>query len=278
MTPATLGVFARVFPSAPAADLARTIASHGFDAVQLNLSAVGIATIPDAATLPSLDLLGIAAEFEGAGLSLWGLSGSYNMAHPDRALAQAQTADAARLVRRARELGVTAVTLCTGSRDAENMWRAHPDNATKEAWADLLANLVPLLDAAEEADVMLAVEPEPGNVISGTDAALRLVHELGERAARIGFILDPANLVAEHAPEAHVSVLRDAFARLGDSTICMHAKDVVPWDDRLAGAPGLDFELIRQLHASLPQPVPVIIQDADPANIDRVRDLVRGHA
>jgi sugar phosphate isomerase/epimerase len=272
----SVGVFARCFPVQPAPKLATTIAGYGFSLVQLNLSAVGEPTIPDEATLAGVDLRGIRAGFDGAGLGIWGLSGSYNMADPDAEKARALTADAARLVRRAPELGATAVTLCTGSRDAENMWRAHPDNATPAAWADLLANLGPLLDAADEADVLLAVEPEPGNVISGTDAALRLLDELGERGARIGFILDPANLVAESAPADHEHILRDAFARLGHAAICVHAKDVVPWNDRLAGAPGLDFDLVRHLHAALPHPVPVIIQDADTANLRAVKALVEG--
>lgn len=278
MTVARLGVFARVFPAAAPAELARTIAGHGFTTVQLNLSAIGIATIPDEATLSSVDLRGIGDEFASAGLNLWGLSGSYNMAHPDRALARSQTADAARLVRRAGELGVTAVTLCTGSRNAGDMWSAHPDNASAEAWSDLMTNLDPLLDAAEEADVLLAVEPEPGNVISGADAAVNLMSELGDRASRVGFILDPANLVSGRPAKSRTDTLRDAFERLGAAAICVHAKDVVTWDERLAGAPGLDFDLVRELHAALPQRVPVIIQDADPANIDRVRDLVRGQA
>ena len=278
MTVAPLGVFARCFPVAPPAELAAAIASHGFDTVQLNLSAIGEQTIPGEATLAGLDLAAIAGAFRDAGLSLWGLSGSYNMAHPDRDRARAETAAAARLVRRAHELGVTAVTLCTGSRDPDDMWRAHPDNSSDAAWDDLLTNLVPLLDAADEADVLLAVEPEPGNVVSGTEAALRLARALGDRAARVGFILDPANLVAIHAPAEREAVLRDAFARLGDAAICVHAKDVVPWTARLDGAPGLDLDLIRELHAALPRRVPVIIQDADAQNIARVRDLVRGAA
>ncbi|GAB3601676.1 sugar phosphate isomerase/epimerase family protein [Microbacterium tumbae] len=278
MSQLATGVFARCFPVQPSAELAATIAGHGFDAVQLNLSSIGQPTIPDHDALDALDLRAIRSDFESAGLSIWGLSGSYNMIDPDAERAEALTADLARLIRRASELGVTAVTLCTGSRDAENMWRAHPDNDTPEAWSDLMANLVPLLDAADEAGVLLAVEPEPGNVISGTAAALRLLDELGERSSRIGFILDPANLVGDAAPGDREAILRDAYERLGGFAICQHAKDVVTWDERLAGASGLDFALVRELTAALPIPVPVIIQDADSDNIDAVAALVAGAA
>lgn len=271
-----LGVFARCFPTAPASELAATIAGHGFSHVQLNLSAIGAPTIPSPEQSAGIDLAAIRSAFEGAGLTVWGLSGSYNMIDPDTERSAALTADLAALIRRAPELGVTAVTLCTGSRDPENMWRAHPDNAAPEAWDEMMANLSLLLDAAEEADVLLAVEPEPGNVVSGTDAAVRLLDELGERSRHIGIILDPANLVGESAPADREAVLRDAYARLGHAAICQHAKDVVTWDERLDGAAGLDFALVRELTAALPTPVPVIIQDADSANIDAVAALVEG--
>lgn len=278
MSAAELGVFARCFPAQPPEPLGRAIAAAGFSSVQLNLSAIGLPTIPDAQTSDGIDLGAVRRDLEASGLRIWGLSGSYNLAHPDQDRARAQTDDAARLVRRAPELGVVAVTLCTGSRNPDDMWAAHPDNDTEDAWADLLSNLGPLLEAAEEADVLLAVEPEPGNVVSGTDAAVRLLDELGDRGGRIGFILDPANLVGGQAPEAYERVLRDAFDRLGERAICVHAKDVVTWDERIAGASGLDFDLVRELHAGLPHAVPVIVQDADPANLAAVRSLVLGDA
>lgn len=274
MTAVQWGVFARCFPTQGAAELAATIRDHAFEVVQLNLSAVGKPTIPSETELAAIDFPEIAAAFHDASLGLWGLSASFNIIHPAPGVADQQASDAARLIRRAPELGVTAVTLCTGSRDANDMWRAHPDNASEAAWADLLRRLDPLLDAAEAADVLLAVEPEPGNVISGTDAAVRLVDELGARARHIGFILDPANLVGESAPEEFEAVLQDAFDRLGEQTICLHAKDVVSWDERLAGGAGLNFGLVRELHAALPHRVPIIIQDANPENIRAVRDLV----
>ncbi len=278
MSGGSLGVFARCFPVQPPASLAASISSYGFEQVQLNLSAIGETTIPSEESLAGLDLRAVASDFRAAGLDIWGLSGSYNMVHPDQSRVLAQTTDAARLIRRAPELGVSAVTLCTGSRDPDDMWRAHPDNSTPEAWSDLLTNLASLLDAAEEADILLAVEPEPGNVISGTDAALRLVRELGDRAALVGFILDPANLVAEHESDEYESVLRDAFARLGDSAVCVHAKDVVSWEERIRGQSGLDFGLVRELHAALPHRVPMIIQDATPATMSAVQSIVTGRA
>ncbi len=93
--------------------------------------------------------------------------------------------------------------------------------------------------------VKLVVEPEPGNVITGTDLALRLVSDLGSRGEVVRFVLDPANLVARKPVSERSGILEDA--RLGDRTVCLHAKDVIEWDERLGGEEGLDFVHVMRL-------------------------------
>lgn len=272
--PVDLGIFARVFPVQPAADLAATVHDLGFTSVQLNLVALGLPSIPTPDRLAQVDLDRIAADFRAADVAVWGVSATYNMAHPDPATRARQTADAVNLIRRSPELGATAVSLCTGTRDPENQWRAHSDNDTPQAWADMIDSFRTLLAAADEAGVYLAVEPEPANIIRGADQAVRLLDELGEQGKRVGFILDPANLVAGQDPARRSFILTDAFSRLGEQTICVHAKDAVTWTERLSGAAGLDFQEIFALHRQLPTRVPVIIQDTEPGEVAAVRDLL----
>ncbi|MGO1768344.1 MAG: sugar phosphate isomerase/epimerase family protein [Microbacterium sp.] len=271
---ARLGVFARCYAEHDPDALGRRAADDGFSLVQLNLSALQLPTLPGEEELAALDLPRIAGAFADHGVGIWGLSCSYNMAHPSDSVRAAQTAAAVRLIRRAPDLGAAAVTLCTGTRDPDDMWRRHPDNGSESAWADMRRSLDALLESAEAAGVVLAVEPEPGNVIADADAAQRLVRELGDRSGGIGFILDPANLVAGRPQDEPAAVLRDAFDRLGSAAVCVHAKDVVPWGSRLGGAQGIDFGLVRQLHAELPHDVPIIIQDATPEQLPGVRALV----
>lgn len=271
-----LGVFARCYPAGSPARIAEQAFEDGFSCVQLNLSALGRPTIPTGRELDDLDLGLISEEFRHAGAPVWGLSASYNMAHPDQDRARRRSADAARLIGRAAGLGIAAVTLCTGSRDPENMWRGHPDNSSQSAWSDFRRNLDTLLSAAADAGVVLGIEPEPGNVVSGTGAAERLIEELGDDADRIGFILDPANLVSGSAPAEREQHLRRTFSSLGPATVCVHAKDVVPWAERLSGADGIDFALVTELHSRLPSPVPMIVQDATPEQMAGVRRILRG--
>ncbi len=269
------GVFARVFPAGPAERIARDIAAAGYTTAQLNLSAVGLPTIPAPDAWSGIDLAAIRAAFADAGVALWGLSGSYNMAHPDPMVRRAGTTAVAAMIARAPQLGVTAVTLCTGSRNAERMWAPHPDNAGPAAWRDLRAELDVLLSAAEAADVRLGVEPEPGNVVADADAGARLVAELGRDADRILFVADAANLLHAHPDRAtHAAVLEHAFRTLGPRIGALHAKDLVPWADALDGSGVVDYALVGRSWRELPHRPPVIVQDARPQDAAAVRSLV----
>ena len=69
----------------------------------------------------------------------------------------------------AAQLRIPQVTLCTGTRDRENMWQTHPDNRSHQAWADLLETMERALGIASQAGVTLAIEPEHANVVSDAD-------------------------------------------------------------------------------------------------------------
>jgi hypothetical protein len=86
-----LGIFARTFPRASAAEVAGAVAAAGFGLVQLNLSAVGLPTLPGPAELGGLDFGAIRRAFDAKAIRIWGLSASYNMIHPDPAIREAQT-------------------------------------------------------------------------------------------------------------------------------------------------------------------------------------------
>lgn len=272
-----LGAFARIYDRDGPDQLAAAFVEDGLVQVQLNLSALGLPTIPDPAQLAEVDTAALATAFTSRQLTLWGVSATYNMAHPDQATRRATTDRAARFIARLGPLGPVAATLCTGTRDPASMWRPHADNDTVGAWADFRASLETLLPAAADAKVLLAVEPEPGNVVSGTAQAQRLAKELGSDAEQIGFILDPANLVSHLPSDQHEHVLTEAFDVLGDRTICLHAKDIQSWADTLGGRIGVDYRLVSRLYRELPRPVPFIIQDATEDELPLVRDWLLRH-
>lgn len=276
-----IGGFARMLPRDSSEELARALATAGLFQVQLNLSALDLPTIPKGQALADLDLASISETFASHELTLWGLSATYNMAHPDASLRREATRNTAAYLRAMPEGIATAATLCTGSRDAENQWRAHPDNRTEAAWRDFRTELDVLLEAVPDQGPLLGIEPEPGNVVSDADAALRLLDELGADASRVGIILDPANLVAEHPLSDHSRVLEDAFAQLGEHTVCIHIKDTVPWADTLARQGVVDYASVISLTSDLPAAgaghgaVPLVIQDATESQVPGVLSVLR---
>ena len=219
MTP---GVFARTYAATCPGDLFARIRADGFSAVQFNLSCAGLAALPE--TLPPGLGKRIADEAKRVGLTLCALSGTYNMAHPDPVQRQRDRAGFTNVMRAAREMDVSLVTLCTGSRDTSNMWRAHPGNSTEEAWSALRAELDFALLLAEEFGVVLGIEPEPGNVIADARLARKILDEAGSR--RLGIVLDAANLLPPDAQPRQPGIVAEAAELLGGNLFLVHAKDI----------------------------------------------------
>lgn len=276
-----LGIFARTFMRDSPAAVARAVADAGFDLVQLNLNSFGLPTVPDQDVVASTDFGAVRASFADHGITIWGVSVTYNTIHPDAGVRRRLTEAACELIARVPELGAGFATLCTGTRDAGNMWRAHPDTGDSSALRDLRTTLDRLLEAATAADVRLGIEPEPANVISNARTAAILLRDLGPDAQHVAIVLDPANLIDETTAASQRLVFTDAFETLSDSIVCLHAKDVVASGMAegtrgfvAAGAGLLDYDLIFDLRSQLPKAVPVVVQDVAEHDARRVRDML----
>jgi sugar phosphate isomerase/epimerase len=219
MTP---GVFARTYAARYPGELFARIRGDGFSAVQFNLSCAGLASLP--AELPAGIGERIARGAKAAGVTLCALSGTYNMAHPDTANRQRDRLGFTNAMRAAREMDVSLVTLCTGSRDASNMWHDHQENGSKEAWTALREELDFALALAEEFNLMLGIEPEPGNVVANAILARKVLDEVGSK--RLGIVLDAANLLPPEAQTRQHEIVSQAADLLGDRLFLVHAKDI----------------------------------------------------
>jgi sugar phosphate isomerase/epimerase len=217
-----LGIFARTFERPTMESALDAVVAHGLDAVQFNPMLLGGPSLPE--TISPAEAARVARAHAERGLELIAVSGTYNMAHPDPEQRAAGARRLTELIAAAPAMGAAVVTLCTGTRDPGDMWRAHPDNGTSAAWADMLAALATAVEAAERAGVTLGVEPEPGNVVRDAPAARELLDEVASPALRI--VLDAANLLPPDAlPDQH-RVLDTAFELLGADIVLAHAKDV----------------------------------------------------
>ncbi len=219
-----LGIFAKTFPPTdPAASLA-AVRDAGYVCTQFNMRCAGLAELPD--EIPDAVLRRIAAAARTSGVTIAALSGTYNMIHPDPAVRARGMRRLGVMLAAASALGVKLVTLCTGTRDPDDQWRAHPDNATPQAWADLRRAMHEAATLAEQYGVALGIEPEQANVVVSAEDALRLIGEIGSPRLRV--VLDPANLF-EHADRATAArIAAHAVEVLAGHVAMAHAKDRHP--------------------------------------------------
>jgi sugar phosphate isomerase/epimerase len=217
-----IGIFAKTFVRPNLAATLDAVAAHGIKAVQFNLSCAGLPTLPDA--LDDATCAAIRRAHAERGLTMVAISGTYNMIHPDPQVRRDGLRRLAVLAAAGATLGTATITLCTGSRDPDNMWRGHPDNGTPAAWRDLLASMAAALAIAERYGVTLGVEPEVSNVIDTAAKARRLLDEL--RSPHLKIIMDGANLFHHGELLRQHSILDEAFDLLGGDIVLAHAKDL----------------------------------------------------
>ncbi len=216
-----LGIFSKTFPATdPAASLA-AVREAGYVCTQFNMRCAGLAELPD--EIPHAVLERIAAAARSSGVTLAAVSGTYNMIHPDPAVRARGMRRLGVMLAAAHTLGVPLVTLCSGTRDPHDQWRAHPDNATREAWADLRGAMEAAVRLAEQQDVALGIEPEQANVVISAEDALRLIGEIGSRHLRV--VLDPANLFERADRPAAARIVAHAVETLAGHVAIAHAKD-----------------------------------------------------
>ena len=252
--------------------MAAAVGGAGYALAHWNFAAIGLSTLGE--DVDDTCVTTVRDAFDAAGVRIPSVSATYNVIHPDVALRADQTAAAVRLIGLVPALGADVVTLCTGTRDPENMWRDHPDNALDDAWTDLRRTLDILLEAARDAGVRLGVEPEPGNVVPNAGIAARLLRELADDAP-VGIVLDPANLLSPDLIPMQEAIISEAIELLGSRVIGVQAKDVVVSGYSAAGCGMLDYPAVFTQLARL-DPVPAIVQDADESDAARIHaDLLR---
>lgn len=236
-----VGIFARTFPRPSPEETLAAVASHGITHVQFNMGCAGRPTLPRAFEPELCDR--IAGACARLGLTLSALSGTFNMAHPDPAARRAGLDGLEVLARSCPRLRTRVITLCTGTRDPDDLWRFHPDNASPAAWCDLSATLREALARVEPYGVTLAVEPEVANVVDSASRARRLLDEIG--SPHLGVVIDPANLFHRGDLARMDEVLDEAFELLGTSVVLAHAKDLERDGEAghaAAGTGRLDFD------------------------------------
>jgi len=219
-----LGIFAKTFARPTVEECFDAVKAHGLSCVQFNMSCAGLPPLPDVIEAVHCDRIADAAKSRG--LTIAAVSGTFNMIHPD----PERRADGLRrleiLAGACKRLGTKVITLCTGTRDPDDMWRRHPLNSSESAWIDLVASIKAAIAIADRFDLTLAIEPEAGNVIDSASKARRLIEQLGGPNRRLQVVFDPANLFTPGTVGQMADVLNEASTRIAGDVVIAHAKDI----------------------------------------------------
>ncbi|MDO8983575.1 sugar phosphate isomerase/epimerase [Cypionkella sp.] len=216
-----LGIFAKTFAGSDPGTVLAASKAAGFACVQYNMACSGLAAMPDALSVQ--DVAAVSAARGASGVAIAAVSGTYNMIHPDPAMRAKGLARLEVLLRHAAAMGTGMVTLCTGTRDATDQWRHHPDNGSAEAWRDLVAEMGKACALAEPLGIKLGIEPELANVVDTAPRARLLLDTLQSPA--LGIVLDPANLFEVATLAEQRDLLSRSVDLLADRIAMAHAKD-----------------------------------------------------
>jgi sugar phosphate isomerase/epimerase len=198
------------------------VVEQGISDIQFNMISAGLPSMPDA--VDPATVARIRAAMDARKLRMASLSGTFNMIHPDPTVREAGLTSLRVLAQVADPLGANVLTLCTGTRDPGYMWRNHPDNATPDAWADLLATMEQAVQIAADSGIVLGVEPEVSNVVSSPQKARQLLDSMASPNLKI--IMDGANVFPSGTLDRQHEILDAAFDLLGDDIVLAHAKDI----------------------------------------------------
>jgi len=216
-----LGIFAKTFPGSDPQQVLAAVRDSGFATAQFNLACAGLPSMPDAVQPETIAAIRQASI--STGVSLCALSGTYNMAHPDKLVRDTGRSQLRTVIETAAALDIPLVTLCTGTRNACDQWAHHPDNSDPSAWADMAAEMTKALELAEQNGVTLGIEPEQANVVTSAADAVRLIAEMGSNRLRI--VLDPANLFEQADRIQAAEIVAAAIETAAGHIAMAHAKD-----------------------------------------------------
>jgi sugar phosphate isomerase/epimerase len=216
-----IGVFAKTFTGSEPAGVLAAVRDAGFAVTQFNLACAGLPSMPD--EVPAAAIQAIDAAVDASGVGLVALSGTYNMAHPDKAVRDDGLRRLAVVIEASAALSVPLVTLCTGTRNRDDQWAHHSDNADPSAWDDMASEMEKALELAERHGVDLGIEPEQANIVTSAADAMRLIAEMGSQRLRI--VLDPANLFEQADAEKARAIVSEAIETTAGHVAMAHAKD-----------------------------------------------------
>jgi sugar phosphate isomerase/epimerase len=262
-----IGIMARTFVRPTLEETLDAVVNHEIHSIQFSFTCAGLPELPDHIDAGLCDR--IRREMDARKITMAAVSGTFNMIDPDLQKRRDGLRRLRELVSACDELGTSVITLCTGTRDPQSMWRRHPENDSPEAWADLAVSMREALQMAETNGITLAFEPEVSNVVDSANKGRRLLDQMQSPYLKV--VMDPANIFHKGELPRMREIIDEAFALLGGDIVIGHAKDLDHDGDAghiAAGKGLLDYDQYLSLLSSVGFNVPLILHGLSEAQVD----------
>jgi sugar phosphate isomerase/epimerase len=268
-----LGIFARTFTRRTVEETFDAVVAHGLHCVQFNMLCVGLPTLPE--YIENDVTARVQMDAASRDIAIAAISGTFNMIHPDPEQRQIGLHRLQVLASACKRIGTSVITLCTGTRDPDNMWQWHAENTSSQAWEDLLYSMDAALQIANEEDIILAFEPERANVINTVARGHALLETM--QSERLKVVMDPANLITSENSQHMPDILDEAFELLGEYIVLAHAKDIGSDNTfQPAGSGILDYDYYLSHLKQATVEVPLIIHGLSEEQVATTVHFLRG--
>ena len=270
-----IGIFAKTFVRPTLEETLDAVKAYGLGCVQFNMVCAGLPSMPDCIKVENCDA--IRREMTSRNITMSAVSGTFNMIHPDILSRRAGLRRLRELASVCKRLGTSVITLCTGTRDSENMWRRHPENDSLQAWKDLIESMNEAVLIAEEYGATLGFEPEVSNVVDSAKKGRCLLDEM--QSPHLKVVMDAANIFHTGELSRMREILDEAFSLLGEDIVIAHAKDLScdgEAGDEAAGRGVLDYDYYLSLLHNVGFDGPLILHGLTEAEVQESVDFLRG--
>src|SRR5689334_20397215 len=126
-----IGIFAKTFEKPSLEEVLNCVQQHKLTQIQFNMGCAGLPSMPD--FIEPAVAKKICEETHKRNISIAAVSGTFNMIHPNIAEREKGLKRLSTLTAACKEMGTSVITLCTGTRDPDNMWRNHQGNNDESA-------------------------------------------------------------------------------------------------------------------------------------------------
>ncbi len=270
-----IGVRAHDFGKLPAAELARQIAAHGLNCVQLAPVKAITGFDNDTFGIPPAFANEVCDVFRRHGIRISVLGCYINLGDRDPASRRPQLERFKHHLRAARDFGCDLVGTETGSLNSD--YSRHPDNSGEEAFGIVFESVSELVREAENCGVTVCIEAVERYVISSPERLRRLIDAVNSPNLRV--IYDPVNLLWSTNYEREAEIVDAAHRLLGEHIRILHAKDYAiaagNFHELAAGQGRLNYHRILSWLKAQPQSIDILLENTHPATIARTIQFIQ---